>query len=296
MVLCLIALPIFAILGIFSIKYRKLAKDSLHCLLKTATFRKCESGLDDRIKSRITGSLLKWWPGGARFTYKHYKAISWIILILFLWSAVEGGIGAYNYVQYGNCNGPDETGFCILDPMGANSATCAVSYEDTGEEIKSPELEENDPILGNPDAELTIIEFGCYVCPYTRKAESTIKEVLEEYDGKVNVQFKSVLMEHHEYSTETSILGECAIQKGVYEEYHENIFREEVTNSSLESIKQELGLNCTDTGFMTEVEADTKAAEKAKIQGTPTFFINDQVIVGPKPLRTFKNIIEKELK
>ena len=85
MVLCLLALPIFAILGIFSLKYRKLTKDSLECLFKTITLKKCSSGLDDKIRSDVTGTFLKYSPKTARFFYKHYKIISWIILIIFIY-------------------------------------------------------------------------------------------------------------------------------------------------------------------------------------------------------------------
>lgn len=114
MVLCLIALPVFAVLSIFSVKYRKLTKDALECLLKTVTLRKCSSGLDDRIRSDMTGTFLKYSPKTARFFYKHYKIISWIILILFLWSAYASGVGLYNYAIHGNCNGAQSTAFCVI--------------------------------------------------------------------------------------------------------------------------------------------------------------------------------------
>lgn len=114
MVLCLLALPVFAILGIFSLKYRKLTKDALDCLFRTVTLRKCTSGLDDRIRADITGTFLKFHPPTAKFFYKNYKIISWIILILFLWSIYAGGVGFYNYSKYGNCNGKDSAAFCVI--------------------------------------------------------------------------------------------------------------------------------------------------------------------------------------
>lgn len=126
MVLCWIALPVFAILGIFSAKYRKLTKDAFECLFKTATFRKCSSGLDDRIKSDVTGTFLKYSPPTARFFYNNYKLISWIIVILVLMSAYFTGVGVYNYVKYGNCNGPNSNEFCIFNPF-ANTGQAAVT-------------------------------------------------------------------------------------------------------------------------------------------------------------------------
>src|SRR3989338_3910704 len=105
MVLCLIALPVFAVLAVFSVKYRRLLKDSLHCVARKATLRKCESGLEDRIKAGITGSLIPYSPKTAGFVYKHYTILSWIFVVIMVWSMVIGGIGVYNYYLYGNCNG-----------------------------------------------------------------------------------------------------------------------------------------------------------------------------------------------
>lgn len=116
MVFCIVALPILAILGIFSVRYRMLAKESFDCVFRTITFRKCHSQLDQRIKSRITGKILKYHPGTAKFIFKHFEILSWIFMILFIVSAVFSGIGIYNYVAYGNCNGPGSNAFCIFNP------------------------------------------------------------------------------------------------------------------------------------------------------------------------------------
>ena len=118
MVLCWIALPVFAILGIFSVKYRKLTKDSLECLFKTATLRKCDSGLDEKIKSDITGKLMNNYPNTARVFYNHYKIISLVVVILMLASIYFSGVGVYNYIKYGNCNGENSSLFCVIGAAG----------------------------------------------------------------------------------------------------------------------------------------------------------------------------------
>src|SRR3989344_4763612 len=199
MVLCLVALPIFSILAIFSARYRKLTLEALDCIFRTATFRKCRSGLEDRLKSSITGKLMKFSSKTAGFFFRHFKIIAWIFLIMFLWSAYASYAGISNYAKYGNCNGPDETGFCLFDPSGDNSKT---SELDIGAPLNlvMPSLDEKDPIIGNKDAELTMIEFGCYACPYTKKAEPILKEVLEHYKGRINIQFKTFIIPHHHLS------------------------------------------------------------------------------------------------
>ncbi len=304
MVLCLIALPIFAILGIFSVKYRRLVVESLECLFKTVTFQKCKSGLDDRIKSQITGKMLKFSPSAARFFYANYKIISLILLIVFIWSGWVGGVAIYNYVVYGNCNGPDSDKFCILDPTGAGSATCEIPSNVGGGEVITPVKELNRPLIGNEEAELTIIEFGCYVCPYTNEAEGTVERVLEYYGGRVNLQFIVYPLPGHEFSYESSMASKCAEEQGRYEDYHRALFAREMNfnNSTFIEIAAELGLDVgqfetcmLNNTYADEIEKDKAKAIAAGVKGTPTFFVNEQIIVGPKPFKTFKTVINGEL-
>lgn len=115
MVLCWIALPVFLFLGLFSVKYRRLARESLECFWRTATLRPCQSSLDERLRSDITGKLMTQTPHLARFFYHHYKLVSVIFLILMLASTYFTGVGVYNYITYGNCNGADSTAFCVIN-------------------------------------------------------------------------------------------------------------------------------------------------------------------------------------
>ena len=112
--ICLIALPVFLILGIFSVRYRNLAKEAFDCVFRRITFRKCHSKLDQRMKSRITGTLLKYHHGTAKFVFKNFELLSWIFTILMIVSLVYSAIGGYNYMKYGNCNGQGSTAFCIF--------------------------------------------------------------------------------------------------------------------------------------------------------------------------------------
>src|SRR3989338_5468889 len=303
MVLCLLALPVFAVLSIFSVKYRKLTLEALDCLFKTATLRKCRSGLDDRIKADVTGRMLKYSPKAAGFIYRHYKLLSWIILALFVWSIYGSSVGIYNYVVYGNCNGPADTGFCMLDPTGKNSKTSEVDVDTQGTFIP-PVLESNDPLIGDKNAELTIIEFGCYACPYSRSAEPIVKEVLDYYKGKVNIQFKTFVIPRHTYSYQAALAANCAQEQGQYQRYHEVMFEKQdyMVNASFSEFAMTIGLNMTEFNdcmakeeYKAEINEDTLMGMNAGVTGTPTFFINQQKIVGPKPFRTFKAIINKEL-
>ena len=304
MVLCLIALPIFAVLSIFSAKYRKLTLESLDCVFRTAAFRKCRSGLDDRVKASLTGKVMRVSPRTAGFIYNNYKILSWIILIIFVWSIYGTSVGLYNYAKYGSCNGPEDTGFCMFDPAGTNTKTSEIdAYQQS--EIILPALEENDPTMGNKNAKLTIIEFGCYACPYTNKAEPIVKEVLDYYKGKVNLQFKTFYIPHHNLSFQTALAANCAQEQGSYLEYHKIIFENQETLKfeDLSLLAGKLGMNttkfdeCMSTQkYKDEVQSDTLMGLHAGVRGTPTFFIGNNTLVGPRPFRTFKAFIDKEMK
>lgn len=303
MVLCLVALPVFAILGIFSVRYRRLTKGALACLFNTVTLRKCKSGLDDRIKAEVTGRVLSFSPRTAQWIYTHYKLLSWIIFMLFVASFVGSAMGIYNYIQYGNCNGPESVGFCVFDPTGSNSKIAEAELE-MPTEIIYPTLEPDDPVIGNPDAELTIIEFGCYACPYTKKAEPIVREVLEHYKGRVNLQFKTYYIPTHNWSYQSALAANCAQEQGAYEVYYTMLFTSQkwLNTTTFMDIARNIGLNLTQFSdclatekYKAEVNADALAGWNAGVPGTPTFFINHEKIVGPKPLKTFTKIIDKEL-
>ncbi|MEK6960499.1 MAG: thioredoxin domain-containing protein [Nanoarchaeota archaeon] len=308
MVLCLVALPIFAILGIFSLKYRKLARDSLNCIFHTVTFRKCESGLDDKIKSGITGMLLKYSPWGAGVVYRHYQLLSWILIIMLVWSAYTSAVGINNYIRYGNCNGPESTGFCVFDPTGQNTGTSVFESQLDSlmpANVTIPEVDNHNPIIGPKNAALTIIEFGCYSCEYTRHAEPILQDVLRQYPGLVNIQFKHLTIPNHQTGTLAAIAANCAQEQGQYTIYHNLIFENQANLSDvkLRMMALDLGLDITKFGECiksgrhdSELASDNLEGLKAGVTGTPTFFINGKKIVGPKPLRTFQTLIDEELK
>ena len=111
--ICIIALVVFGILGIFSVRYRTIAKEAFDCVFRRMTFRPCTSGLDTRLKSQITGRLMKRSPRIAGQVYKHFELISWFFTILMIASLILSAQGIYFLVRYGNCNG-QQGGICIF--------------------------------------------------------------------------------------------------------------------------------------------------------------------------------------
>lgn len=122
--ICLIALFVFGVLSIFSVSHRAIAKEAFDCVFRRITFRPCTTGLDKRLKSQITGRLMRKSPRTAGKVYKNFELISWFFTILLITSLFFSGRGIYYLVRYGNCNGP-QGGVCIFgEPQEPGCEIC----------------------------------------------------------------------------------------------------------------------------------------------------------------------------
>jgi len=117
--LCFIAMFVFGVLGVFSVKYRKLAKESFICTFRLMTLRPCQSDFDQKMKVSILAGLIKF-PKFARFVNKNFKVISVIMVVLFFitlaLSIFYTAEGLYYLATTGTCS-PEHPEYCIFTPM-----------------------------------------------------------------------------------------------------------------------------------------------------------------------------------
>ena len=183
---------------------------------------------------------------------------------------------------------------------------------------------DDDAVLGNEDAPVTIIEFSDYQCPFCRKFwTETLPLIKSEYidTGKVKFVYRDFpLIDLHPMAVSSAEAAECvreiAGNDAAYFEYHDKIFGEQniidsgslegpvrstvtYTTTDLKNWAQEIGYNinnCLDSGkFKGEVQKDLADGIAAGGQGTPYFVINDVPLSGAHPFSAFKQIIESEL-
>ncbi|MBS3056711.1 MAG: hypothetical protein J4473_04725 [Candidatus Aenigmarchaeota archaeon] len=126
--ICLIAWIVFGILGIFSARYRSLAKESFLCVFRRMTLRKCESTLDHKIKMKLVSKTMKL-PKLSRFIYRYFEALSWLFIIVLIVSTFFSVQAAYNLIIHGTCD--PNGGVCVItnvktgcDVNGNCSANC----------------------------------------------------------------------------------------------------------------------------------------------------------------------------
>jgi hypothetical protein len=116
MVFCIVGLVGLSFLGIFSAKYRSLAKEAFNCVFRRITLRKCQTNFDQKMKVKISAKLAEKNPKIGGFFFKHFEAISWAMFLFLIFSLALTVNGLYNFFVYGNCNGENSNEFCIFNP------------------------------------------------------------------------------------------------------------------------------------------------------------------------------------
>jgi protein-disulfide isomerase len=166
---------------------------------------------------------------------------------------------------------------------------------------------DDDSILGDEDAPVTIIEFSDYECPFcARFYLNTLPQLKREYidTGKVKLVYRDFPLSFHQNAQKAAEAAECAGEQDKYYEMHDKIFENQqaITTTNLKEYAKEIGLNtnefneCLDSGEMaSEVQKDFQDGQSIGVRGTPTFFINGKLLRGAQPFEEFQKIIEKEL-
>ena len=126
--ICLIALLVFGVLSVFSVKYRALAAEAFDCVFRRVTLRKCNTSFDKKMKTKISMRLFKTHKGLGGFVYKNFEALSWAFTLLMIGSLAFSVLGAYNYFAYGNCNGPHSTEVCVFNPQAPEALSCGSEH------------------------------------------------------------------------------------------------------------------------------------------------------------------------
>ena len=160
------------------------------------------------------------------------------------------------------------------------------------------------PAKGNPKAPVTIIEFSDYQCPFCKKAEPTVQEVLKVYGpDKVRFAYRNFPLPMHTDARPAAEAAGCAAEQGKFWEYHEKLMAaKDLSPANLSTMATELGMDkkkfddCyAAEKFKNDIEKDVKAGEEAGVNGTPAFFINGRMLDGAQPFEKFKEVIDEEL-
>lgn len=179
---------------------------------------------------------------------------------------------------------------------------------------------DDDPIIGDPNAPITIIEFSDFECPFCERfSAQTLPLIQEEYidKGLVKLVYRDFPLQNiHPNAVITALAAECADDQGAFKGMHDILFasRSEWGKADSQSIVGVL------VGYADAIEIDTDEFESCVVMGThiddirkdiedgraygitgtPGFYIgNDDIgyvqITGAQPFESFKRVIDAQL-
>ncbi len=184
---------------------------------------------------------------------------------------------------------------------------------------------DDDPVLGDNNAPVTLIEFSDYECPFCKRHfDQTYAQLKTKYidTGKVKLVYRDFPLSFHDpMATKEAVAANCAKKQGgdsSYFKFHDEMFKRTTSNGNglndekIKAIASDLGLNIgqfdsclQDKSMEDEVKKDIADGSKAGASGTPSFLIgkstkdgtvDGNLVVGAQPMSAFEAVIEPLLK
>jgi NhaA family Na+:H+ antiporter len=147
-----------------------------------------------------------------------------------------------------------------------------------------------DHVLGNPDAELTLVEYGSYACPFCRAAHEVIANLRDRFGDRMRYVFRQLPIAGSADAVPAAELAEYAAEtRGRFWEVHDALMKRgpEFGPQGLEGIAAEFDLPRHDgaraaarRAAASRVREDAESARRSGALVTPTFFINDRRYEG----------------
>ena len=159
-----------------------------------------------------------------------------------------------------------------------------------------------------PDAKVTIVEYIDFECEACGAAHPIVKQILNEYKGKVNFVVRH--FPNHKNSILAANFAEAAGEQGKFWEMHDALFENQKEWGEQQTPQTELFLTYAkglgldtekmkatveNNTFTDKINNDKQEGIAIGVDATPTFFINGVKEVGVIPYDTFKRKIETEL-
>lgn len=173
---------------------------------------------------------------------------------------------------------------------------------------------DDDPALGSPDAQVTIVEFSDFGCSFCAQFHKEVFPQLKaQYidTGKVRFVYRDFpITQLHPQAERAAEAANCANEQRKYWEYHSKLFvnqkewqKESDSSDLLKQYANEIKLDsskfgeCLESGkYKAEIQSDLSEGESYDVKGTPAFFINGRVIEGFVPFDQFAKILQEEIR
>ncbi len=154
---------------------------------------------------------------------------------------------------------------------------------------------------GNPHARIQMVVYNDFECPYCSRVDATFTELHTRYGSDIELWFRDYPLAFHKNARSAHLAARCAHDQGHFWAMHDLIFANQraMTTEDLAGYAAELDLDPArfDSCLQLEhhaaaVDADIAAAKAAGVTGTPTTFVNGNLVRGATSVDKFVEAIE----
>lgn len=175
----------------------------------------------------------------------------------------------------------------------------------SGELLK---VAEDDWVKGNKEAKVTLIEYSDFQCPACGAYYPIVKQLNHEIGDKIVFAYRHFpLRQAHPNAELAAQAAEAAGRQGKFWEMHDMLFENQKEWSNQSSPKETIGKYAQSLNFDIErfksdldskevkgkVNNDYQSGIKARVNSTPTFFLNGNKLDNPRNYEEFKDLIQK---
>jgi len=161
--------------------------------------------------------------------------------------------------------------------------------------------DEDSWVGGNPEGDVTLVEFMDYRCGYCRRAAPDVNDLVE-FDGNIRFVLKEfpILGEQSVLSSRFAIATRQVAGNAAYKAVHDALiaFKGDVNETSLGRIGDTLGLDSEailagmDSPEVNRIIAENhRLAREMGISGTPSFVLGDQILRGYMPREAMEDLV-----
>lgn len=160
------------------------------------------------------------------------------------------------------------------------------------------------PMEGGEDADVTLVEFGDFECPYCANLSETLRILLTRYPHRLQIVYRHLPLSGHEHARAAAIAAICAGEQGEFWELHDLLFANQgaLSEEDLRGYAESLELDmeawdaCQSSDRPRErLNRDEAAAIEAGVYAVPTTYVNGSPVVGAKPLDEFEAIVDRAI-
>lgn len=163
-----------------------------------------------------------------------------------------------------------------------------------------------DHVRGSASAEITLIEYSDFECPFCSRFHATMLQVMDAYEGQVKWVFRNFPLSFHANALPAANAAECAGEQGKFWEFADGLFenQEQLSEDYFTQLAAELKLNKTKFAscysakkYQSKIDADRSSGSAAGVSGTPGTIIlapdgSKQLIPGALPFESVKAMID----